>query len=329
MLSQYVANGGSVFVSLGPNAGLQEIRSSTLPTFARPWRVPEPFTFLTVVQTAHPILAELNEFGGGVPWGDFPVEQYWQTAPVKTDRILMRYAGTKHPALIERIVAPESRAEDAPSNDGSPGRWIILTTPIPDTGDPSKQWNGLFGPNAWPAFFLVRFIAEHVTGRGSHNWTAGVGQPQMVHLPDEIESQSERVRLQLFPPGESLPVPIDLDASATELVVADTASSGTYWLRGASPAAGFSANLPEQATQTERIDPSLLDDWFGVGAYAIATNCDEVELAEVSTTQRVSLRSPLMLLALAVFLMELILGNRFYRNSRARAPMAGKGTIAA
>ncbi len=204
-----------------------------------------------------------------------------------------------------------------------------MTTPIPDTGDPKKQWNGLFGPNAWPAFLLVRFIAEHVTGRGSHTWTAGVGQAQVVRLTNEIDAQSERVRLQLFPPGESLPVPMDVDALATDLVVADTAISGTYWLRGASPAAGFSANLPEQATETERIDPSLLDDWFGVGAYAIATNHDEVELAEVSTTQRVSLRSPLMLLALAVFLMELILGNRFYRSSRKRSPTAGKGTIAA
>ncbi|MGB7346620.1 MAG: BatA domain-containing protein [Pirellulaceae bacterium] len=327
MLSQYTRQGGSIFVSLGPAAGAQPIRVDDLPVLLRPWRVPEPFTFLNVVQSSHSILAELNEIPGGIAWSDFRVEQYWQTETDDTDRVLMRFAGTKHPALIERLVASPNIDADKPSSP--PGRWVIMTTPIPDLGVPATQWNDLFGSDSWPSFLLVRFIAEYITGRHSNSLMPTVGQPQLVTLSKPANEESETMRLQLFPPGETLPVPIDVASSSSDVVIADVSSSGTYWLRGASDGAGFSANLPSDRTGTERIDATSIDDWFGPGAYQIATNRDEVELAEVASSQSVSIRSPLMLLALAVFLLELILGNRFYRSSRNASPSAGQGVAAA
>ncbi|QDT09062.1 BatA domain-containing protein [Stieleria marina] len=323
-LAQYVTDGGNVFVCVGPAAGLASVRSDALPTLLRPWRVPEPYTFLNVVQSAHPILAIFSEISDGVPWADFRVRQYWQVETQPSDRVLMRYAGTKHPALIQRIV--QNSGDASSSGTTKTGSWVMLTTPIPDTGDFKKQWNDLFGAEAWPAFLLVRFIAESLTGRSSHNWMPTVGQPQLVKIGNATDGiatnetntseETDNLRLQLFPPGNSLPVPIDVDPAAQEVVIADVARGGTYWLRGGKNTGGFSANLPAALTRLKRIDVAALSDWFGPDFYAVATNQDEVELAEVATSHRVSLRSPLLLLALAVFLLELILGNRFYASPR-------------
>ncbi len=348
-LADYVDQGGSVFISIGPGAGKEAIRTDALPTFLRPWRVAKPFTFLTVVQSTHPILATLSDFPGGVPWGDYRVEQYWQTETLPSDRVLMRYAGTKHPALIERLGASKETSDSVSTN--SRGRWLILTTPLPDTGDPKTRWNDLLGQNAWPALLLVRFMAESLSGRTSRNWMPIVGQPQVIRLTelakknakpgqprdpsgDQPADQSlggtpRTQRLQLFPPGNSLPIPIDMDVDAKEMVISDVSRSGTYWLRGSVPGSGFSANLPLIRMRHRRVDRATLDDWFGPGVCAIATNRDEVELAEVASSHRVALRSPLMLLALAVFLLELILGNRFYRGRRKQRGSANAGAVAA
>jgi hypothetical protein len=57
-----------------------------------------------------------------------------------------------------------------------------------------------------------------------------------------------------------------------------------------------------------------LDQIFGPERYNLATDREGIEFAENKATQRVSLHSPAILFALAIFLLEQILGNRFYRN---------------
>ena len=65
---------------------------------------------------------------------------------------------------------------------------------------------------------------------------------------------------------------------------------------------------------TDRIDKAQLDQIFAPGQYSLATDRQGIEFAENKATQRVSLRSPAILLALIVFLLEQVLGNRFYRR---------------
>ncbi len=145
-LGDYAAQGGGVLVCLGAAAGNEALTSSWLPPLIRRWRSPAPCTFLEPLRPSHPVLAPLSEIPGGVPWNDYRVQQYWQIAPTESDKVLFRFAGAGHPAVVERSV---------PVADSLPGIVIITTTPLPDLADPKNDWNDLFGSDAWPAFFLV------------------------------------------------------------------------------------------------------------------------------------------------------------------------------
>ncbi len=315
-LAKYVNEGGSVLICMGQAAGEEEVLSPHLPKLVRRWRSPEPHTFFDPLQTSHPILGPFAEFPD-VPWGDYRVKQYWQTEPADGDFVLIRYAGTEHPAVLLRQVDR--------GGENQIGQWVIITTPLPDVGDQSKQWNELFGANPWPAFILVRQIVETITRRSNQSLMQPVGQPQVLPLVP-VQSIEPSRRLQLFPPGKSTPVPINVATAAKKVAIGDVAKSGTYWLRGAGENAGFSANLATDAELTQRVDHTSLDHWLGVDAYQVVSQEDEIEMASAQAAQRVSLRSPIMLLALAIFLLELILGNRFYRSGRsgsARSTQSG------
>ena len=86
------------------------------------------------------------------------------------------------------------------------------------------------------------------------------------------------------------------------------------WIRGLEPGSGFSTNLPASAISLKRVGEDQLDQIFGPEQYNLVTDRDGIEFAENKATQRVSLHSPAILFALAIFLLEQILGNRFYRN---------------
>ena len=317
---EFSSSGKSLLVCLGPSCGDDEIVSEAFPKCIRRWRSPQPHTFLEVVRPSHPILGPFADVKVTVPWNDYRVQQYWQIETDPKDKLLMRYAGTDHAALIERDVVGEN---------GSVGRVVLCTTPLPDLVDAQNGWNDLFGAEAWPAFFLVRFISDRLTLRGADQWTTSVGAPHRVKLelePDE--EQPETRRLQLFPPGaESSPVPIDVASDASEVLVTDVSRSGTFWLRGGGENNGFSANISPASTELSRVDPASLSVWFGPEKYSLVTDQDEIELAEAQASQRVSLRSPLLLLALAVFVLEQILGNRFYRSSGSSAKQRSVSSV--
>jgi hypothetical protein len=99
-------------------------------------------------------------------------------------------------------------------------------------------------------------------------------------------------------------------------MIRDVTQTGTYWLRGLGIGAGFSANLADDAIDLERISLAELDAILGPEQYSLASNLEEIQFAENKASQRVSLHSPAILLALAVFVLEQILGNRFYRGRK-------------
>jgi hypothetical protein len=66
---------------------------------------------------------------------------------------------------------------------------------------------------------------------------------------------------------------------------------------------------------------------LGKDGWAYATDTDQITLTSQQSGQRISLTSPAMLLALVVFLLEQVLGNRFYRSNSfaSRLPSASMG----
>lgn len=336
-LARFVANGGGVLICLGPSAGQGELKVGPLPPLVRRWRRPEPGTFLEVLRPGHPVFSPLTNLGDEIRWSDYRVWQYWQANVGDTDTVLARYAGTEHPAVIERA-------------DGQ-GRWHIVTTPLPAVAASTRGWNEFFSASdPWPAFILVRRMVERLSERAGVAAMTSVGQPHVIPLPvseseaasaalagapaggmaedvtgddartatdevaaGEVEGAAEE-RWQLFPPGNTSPVPLSVAADQQQVVASDVSVAGTYWLRGESRSTGFSANLSRAATQTERIDPERLDGWFGPDGYTRVTARGEIDLAETGSEQSISLHSPAILLALVVFLLEQVLSNRFYRT---------------
>lgn len=368
-LRRYVAEGGGLLVALGPSAGGERLQTALTSTLVRPWRRPEPGTFLEVVRPQHPVFAPFRELAGDARWSDFPVFRYWELEPTDTDNVLARFAGTGHPAVSERT-------------EGD-GRIVTVATPMPALAEATRGWNELFsGQDAWPAFVMVRQIVEQLTGRDRQPTSVPVGQPHPVPLPPrrspaqreptsggrdsgterrsasppprprdsgaaggsqpagtqpavgtppepgEIGTPDDRdaeavgatIRYQLFPPGDRAPIPLIVDASDEVVTVTDVPAAGTYWLRGGRLKAGFSANLDPAATRLSRIDPAALDEWFGPDAYDRIMDRDRINLESGDATASVLLHSPAILLVLIVFLLEQILGNRFYRGA---APAGG------
>ncbi|MGI9470052.1 MAG: BatA domain-containing protein [Rubripirellula sp.] len=315
LLTEYLEEGGGVYVSLGPNVNEESLDSGFVPALVRRWRSPAPGTFLQIVAANHPVTQAV---AANTPWSDFRVQQYWQLKPLPEDSVLARYAGTDHAALTSRLV---------PSESGGPaGRVLVLSTPIPALSAGTRGWNDLFGTDPWPAWLLTRESVEYLTRRGSGDAMFLAGSPKVIPIP-ETEASVEKdspagdrsLRIQVFPPGDASPVPINVPDNAKQVTVTDTSRAGTYWLRGLQAGAGFSANLSPDAISLSRIDSGQLDQIFGPGGYSLATDRDGIEFAENQATQRVSLHSPAILLALAIFLLEQVLSNRFYR-ARSPAP---------
>lgn len=373
MLQSFVQDGGRLMISLGPAMGEADSRAEAdagaeadggaetdagplLPEPRRRWRPVDPGTFLEVVRADHPLWDPFAGQSDTARWSDFPVHQYWQLETGNADRVLAGFAGTGHPAIIERRVAE--------------GSVLVIATPLPALSDRTRRWNELFtASDAWPAFVLVRQISETMSGRSEVAADTAVGEPYLARLERRDESarsaadgdalragesasgesgseesgsrevsDSTTARVQLFPPGDRMPVPLRVaDGDASRVAVRDVAEAGTYWIRGTDLEGGFSANLDEQATSLSRVDPAGLDVWFGPDSYLLASTREEIELAEAEGTASVSLRSPAMLLAAILFVLEQLLGNRFYRSSArsdgtssvAGAKPAAGGTVAA
>lgn len=350
-LGVYLGRGGKLVSMLGPalgpaTGGGVTISDATAPEsfpegLGRRWRVPQPGTFLEIVRPSHPSVAALADIAGGVPWNTFRVGQYWQLTPKAGDIVVMRYAGTDHPALIERRGGTGSGVGE----EG--GTHLILTTPMPALVDPARGWNELFsGTDAWPAFLLVREMVQSSIDRdkGTHNVLIndlpsipiddGGSASRAAVKPGDGPDDSSLVAgtrslsgvdvpVQMFPP-EGPPVP--LRASGGVATIGGVERPGTYWLRGEGQTTGFSVNLLPGQTELARIDAGVLDDLIGAGHYDLVRNRDEVRQAEGRGEPTRPLYGWALLLMAGAFVLEQILANRFYRSSRAaQATGAGGG----
>lgn len=311
-VANYATTGGGMFVALGPAVTGLNIESKITPTLVRRWRVPDPGTFFQMKAVSTPITSVLAE---NTPWSDFRVQQYWQLKTTEQDSILIQYAGTEHAAMTSRIVPGESGS--------TAGRILVLSTPLPGLSSTTRNWNALFGTDPWPAWLLTRQSIEYLTQRGNDESMLLVGQPKIIETdpthqtsdPSQIMDTSGLTqKIQIFPPANQPPIPFNITPTNKRITFTDTPRSGVYWIRGLKRGSGFSTNLPETALSLRRVGKDQLDQLFGPERYNLVMNREGIEFAENKTTQRVSLHSPAILFALAIFLLEQILGNRFYRN---------------
>lgn len=327
-MERYLAIGGSVLAAVGSNLGNERVSIDRWPQFDRRWRVSPPGTFLEISASSHPALFGLSNTPGGVPFQDFRIYQYWQTDPGTRWQTLMRYAGTDHPALLERSF---NEADNGPGSDGSArGRVMILTTPIPALVPPSQAWNDLFSADeSWPAFALVRDVIRYLAGRSTDSLTVAAGVPVSVPIQEQPVADSQSRRLQWFPAVGSSPIPIDVPQSdageglaSKRILVGQPMHAGVHWIRGDALGLGFTVNVPRPILDTTRVDPAELANRFGDDAFRQIDSLDEMEWTASDGSEAVSLWSPIMLLALFVFMLEQVLGNRFYGRSSG----AGTGT---
>lgn len=345
-LQAYLEHGGNLISLLGPALHGGQPATAAPPAYpaglVRRWRVPEPGSFLEIAQPTHPAVAPFTDIAGGVPWNAFRISQYWQLTPDAGDLVIMRYAGTDHPALVQRLASGEA-AEPGISRGAGGGSHLILTTPLPALVGPARAWNELFsGSDAWPAFLLLRGMVQSLVeqGRGTHNLMisdlpsipiARSAEPaNNSDTPDDSEARAtaatggsetlQDVPVQMFPPrGPAVP----LRASGELVTIGNVDWPGTYWLRSPDGQTGFSINLLPGQTDLSRIDPEQLDRWLGAENYDLVRDREALREAEGRGEPTRPLYSWILMIMAAALVLEQILANRFYASSRRRAGQGG------
>jgi len=313
----YLASGGHLLSLLGPAMTKPDDASESFPLgVIRVWRTPAPGTFFEVIRPTHPAVDSLREVAGGVPWNAFRVSQYWQMQPLESDTVIARYAGTDHPAILQRQATASQDA--APLSER--GVHLICTTPLPALSESTRSWNQLFsGADAWPAFLLIRDMIDSLVYQDRSIQNLLVGQSTRIAI-DPGSQTAETVdasvkRVQLFSPHEP---PIPVMAESGVVTLSQLTSPGTYWLKTAGAGTGVSVNLSESESDLSRIDPSQFEDWLGDDNYSFVRSREEIRQAEGRGQPTRSLYATALMLVLAAFVLEQILSNRFYA-SRATA----------
>ena len=332
---RFMQTGGDVFVCAGPALGTGPVKVDPFPEFVRAWRATDPGAFLEISAPSHPILKTLATVPDGVPFPDFRIRQYWQVNAEGPWQSLMQYAGTGHAALLECTLPKQEGPSDETSTQS--GRLVVLTTPIPELADQKRAWNELFLQDSpWPAFLLVRDVARYITRRSVDDWTSLTGSPVAITIerPGNTDDETQRHRLQWFPPVATTPIPIEVPpgdsqsssvADRIRLPIGRPSHSGVHWVRGERPGLGFTVNARRDDLIVQRVDASFLATRFGEDSVRMISAIEDMDWTAGTGPSTVSLWSPIMLVALVVFLLEQVLSNRFYGNPASLASSGRSG----
>ena len=293
-LLDWVRGGGSLFLSLGP-AWTNDDETIDLPDplvgdSVRQWRTPAPGRVIEIQNVDHPVVSPFSSYESKVPWQSFPVSRYWQIQRQDADIVIAGYAGTQHPALLERKIQS--------------GRLLLTTTPLPAVDGASRRWNELFtGENSWPAFLLIRGVFAYMGNRDPGTTNVVVGQP--VGLTQEVGTR----RYQLFAPD--MP-PVAVDADGKQISPGTPTVAGNYWLRNRDSQPGYSANLPPESTDLQRLGEDELNKLFGEERFQLVRERDQIDWTPTSGMATQPFYAQMMLLVCGVFMLEQLLSNRFY-----------------
>ncbi len=331
-LDAFVARGGNLLLLLGPSLANNDIEQNFVKGLQRIWRAPEPGDFLEVIRPSHPAVKSLRDIVGGVPWSAFRVHRYWQIQTTPDDTIIARFAGTGHPALIERTVAPEN----PPVGTGSTGIKLLLATPLPALRGETRKWNGLFaGSDAWPSFLLFRDMVDATVYRDRSSSNLTIGENAIVKFPSSDDNDASamdpsaanskaglsQAKAQLFQPT-GLPQPVTI-APDGKLIVSRLEQAGTYWLKATTGLTGFSVNHDPAQLPLDRIERNRLENYFGTDHFVYARTLEEIKTAEGHSQPTRPLYPMLLMLMLIAFALEQTIANRFYAV-RATAASGGR-----
>lgn len=304
-LADYVSDGHALAVFLGRNARpveafnqaeAQELFPGRL---VRQARAPGGDVYLAPRHLQHPVLAEMRDWAGSIPWDASPVYRYWQLDKLARGVQVVVPFTDGRPAVLER---PLGR-----------GRVMTMTTPVSDRAD-EKAWNLLpLGEESWPFVILVNQMMLYLVGGSDEQLNYQAGQTAVVPLGPREDYRSYL----LTAPGE-VQFPLSADPKQNVLVITSTDKPGNYRIqaggRDSGVDRGFSVNLAPRQTQLDRLTEEELRDVFGPLEFRIARERDEIE-RDVNLGRVGRELFPLLILLVALALGgEYVLANRFYKE---------------
>jgi hypothetical protein len=307
-LADFVEQGGSLAVFLGPNARQRDSFNSPEAQALLPGKLVREFrsslgdSYLSPRSLDHPVMAVFRSISTRVPWNEFPVYLHWQLEVMPSAQTVLTYADGE-PAVLETNL--------------SSGRVLTMTTPITEPLRPSGRtpWNELTsGSEPWPYFVLINEMLKYLVGSGDEKINYQVGETAV--LPNRLGRDPETY--QLWPPGRDVqPLP----AADAQVQFSGLTAPGAYRLKGATVdgpvVRGFSANLPKEAGNLQRVERKRLDEVLGEGRYSVARDRKQIDLSTRESRQGWEFYPLLLVLSALLLGMEYLLANRFYRRREA------------
>ena len=187
----------------------------------------------------------------------------------------------------------------------------MLTTGV----DTTQGWSKLANAD-WPYLALADQMTRYLAGRSGGRRNFATGEAAVIDLGRSKPPE----KLLLRTPGLQQR-PIEPPEDGRRLVVPDLAEIGQYELAappGGPPfTGGFSANLPGDESDFTMLTNEELDDRFGKGRYAVASDPENLAVMVRDTTLGAELMPYVFVLLVAAFFGEHLVANRFYDSDQA------------
>ncbi len=315
-LAEYVTGGGGLAICLGANAARGPFADPSFLTeparmllageLERQWDTggeDQPY-FLSPRDFAHPIFKSFRNQETSLLWNLFPVYKHWGILPNENPegyptQTLLSFSN-REPALIERRI-------------GS-GRVLVMTTPITERAVEldRRVWNELFIGRFFPTWLLVRTMTAYLVQDDTESLNINVGQ--VASFDNDLRRYPEMYQV-YTPEADKLPTTINTIDGKVRYRFTDY--PGQFRLKGVEDPVlrGFSANLPESATDLKRIERDELDGILGPERYQIAAQRNEIQRQQGTTRRGQEFYPMLLLMMLVVMAMEYLMSNRFYRTT--------------
>ncbi len=305
-LHSYVKQGGGLGIWLGRGAlaNLQAFNGAAalevLPGKLLRTAGSSADLFLAPPDEQHPVLRGFRTKQSEVPWAAFPVYKYWQLSEIDEGVNTIIPFNNDKPALLEQAIGR--------------GRVVTMTTPISESANDRDAWNQIatgFAP--WPFVVLSTETMYYLVGRSDQRANFLCGDTVVLTVPDAHRESVFTLRT-----PEDLTVPQTVDQRSGSVTITSTQAPGNYQLRAGGSESGvtlgFSANVPAELTNLDRVTREALGELLGEERFRLARSREEitrdVNLGRVGT----ELYPLLILLVAAVLGLEHVIANRFYRR---------------
>lgn len=298
-LDEYVRGGGGLGVILGtrvaPLAYGSEEAARVLPAKLLAPVDFDPPELLRPLDDGHPVFARFKSWGGYGWLVQRDVRRYYVVEPDAQAVVVAAYSdATKlRPALVLQTQGA--------------GRVALLTTGV----DTRQSWSDL--PVAeWQYMAFADQLTLFISGRLGEKRNFLVGETAAIRLPD-----GPRPGQLLLGTPELEQRSLDVPADGNRVTIPDLEQVGSYTLRTPPDAevtyrGGFSANIPTEESDFEKLPTSQLDELLGEDRYQIAQDADHLEIVVRDTTMGAEFMPYVLIFLVLVFCGEQLVSNHFY-----------------